>query len=51
MVDSVGPLDGAQPGDLVCVFDGMTVPYVLRPRAREYEGVFSLAYWRRLLAH
>ncbi|KAB8270645.1 hypothetical protein BDV30DRAFT_163014 [Aspergillus minisclerotigenes] len=35
MVDSVGPLDGAQPGDLVCVFDGATVPYMLRPRARE----------------
>ncbi|KAB8214970.1 hypothetical protein BDV33DRAFT_181659 [Aspergillus novoparasiticus] len=40
----------AQPDDLICVFDGATVPYVLRPRAKGYEGVFSFAYWRRLLA-
>ncbi|KAB8206703.1 hypothetical protein BDV34DRAFT_77046 [Aspergillus parasiticus] len=40
----------AHPGNLICVFDGTTVPYVLRPRAKGYEGVFSFAYWRRLLA-
>ncbi|KAG8170164.1 hypothetical protein KVR01_000909 [Diaporthe batatas] len=31
----------AEAGDLVCVFDGMALPYVVRPK-RETEGVYEL---------
>ncbi|KAL2839832.1 HET-domain-containing protein [Aspergillus pseudoustus] len=40
----------AQRGDLICIFDGAQVPYVIRQRIREQsEGpsLWSLGYWRR----
>jgi hypothetical protein len=37
----------AEPGDLVCILDGATVPYVLRPKTeQESRGKLSLAHWR-----
>ncbi|KAJ0423594.1 heterokaryon incompatibility protein-domain-containing protein [Aspergillus carlsbadensis] len=39
----------ARSGDLVCIFDGARVPYVIRPRVVdgiENLSILSLAYWR-----
>ncbi|PWY91506.1 hypothetical protein BO94DRAFT_462372 [Aspergillus sclerotioniger CBS 115572] len=36
--------DRARPGDLICIFDGATVPYVIRPRTEEGSGKLSLVY-------
>ncbi|GES66831.1 hypothetical protein ATEIFO6365_0016011900 [Aspergillus terreus] len=35
----------AQPGDLVCIFDGATVPYVLRLHENKELSKWSLVYW------
>ncbi|KAF2642492.1 HET-domain-containing protein [Massarina eburnea CBS 473.64] len=41
----------AEPGDIVCIFDGADVPYVIRPKTavQEIEGRLSLKNWRRRL--
>lgn len=41
--------DCAEPGDLICIFDGAAVPYVIRPRADKVPGKLSFAYWHRQL--
>lgn len=45
--------DCAQPGDLVCVFDGATVPLVIRPRIKEQKepGILSFASRYRRVSH
>ncbi|KAJ5618738.1 hypothetical protein N7528_006849 [Penicillium herquei] len=41
----------AKPGDLICVFDGVTVPFVIRPRIEvTVPKESSLVYWRRQLS-
>ncbi|PYH98621.1 HET-domain-containing protein [Aspergillus ellipticus CBS 707.79] len=41
----------AEPGDLICVLDGASVPYVIRPRLEQgVHNKFSFAYWSRRLS-
>lgn len=39
----------AKPGDLICVFDGGDMPFLIRPRNEE-PGKLSFAYWYRRLS-
>ena len=40
----------AKPGDLICVFDGADMPFVIRPRNEEGSRKFSFTYWYRQLS-
>ncbi|KAJ5611778.1 hypothetical protein N7528_008883 [Penicillium herquei] len=40
----------ARPGDLVCVFDGADMPYVIRPRVKKRTEKLSFTYWYHQLS-